>query len=81
MTVNELAKRIETLEAEIATIKAQVKVAGKKPATRSWLDGAGTFKNDPVFDEIVRLGREYRESTKPGRKKTVTARRKKNVHP
>jgi hypothetical protein len=30
---------------------------------------AGRFANDPIFDEMVRLGREYRESLRPGRGK------------
>jgi hypothetical protein len=29
----------------------------------SWIERiAGTFRDDPEFDEIVRLGREFRES-------------------
>ena len=30
---------------------------------KSWIERiAGTFRNDPDFDEIVRLGREFRKS-------------------
>lgn len=77
MTLEEMAKRIETLEAEVGALKAQVKAGGNKTAARSWLDGAGAFKDDPLFDEIVRLGREYRESTKPRPKKEAAAGRRK----
>jgi hypothetical protein len=31
--------------------------------------GAGRFANDPGFEEMVRLGREYRESLRPEQKK------------
>jgi hypothetical protein len=34
-----------------------------------WRDDAGRFADDPVFDEIVRLGRQYRESLHPDRRK------------
>jgi hypothetical protein len=31
-----------------------------------WLDRhAGSFKDDPVFEEIVKLGREFREADRP----------------
>ena len=34
-------------------------------STNDWLDRmTGMFANDPVFAEMVRLGREYRESTR-----------------
>lgn len=32
-----------------------------------YIEGAGRFADDPVFDEIMRLGREYRQSLHPGR--------------
>jgi hypothetical protein len=31
-----------------------------------YIKHAGHFANDPAFDEIVRLGREYRQSLHPG---------------
>ena len=34
-----------------------------------WHDHAGRFENDPVFDEIVRLGREARKSSRANLKK------------
>ena len=33
----------------------------------------GRFANDPVFEEIVRLGRKYRESLRPRSKKAKRA--------
>jgi hypothetical protein len=37
------------------------------PSRKWWVDSAGRFANDPVFDEIVRLGQQYRRSLKPVR--------------
>ena len=73
MTVKSLEKRIAAMEVEVQALKRQLSNrAPDRPSTRSWLDDAGRFKDDPVFDEIVRLGREYRESQRP-----VTKKRKK----
>jgi hypothetical protein len=61
MTVAEIEQRLLALEATVAQLKA--KVASTQGLNRPWyLEGAGRFANDPVFDEIVRLGREYRQS-------------------
>jgi hypothetical protein len=67
MTLAELTKRVEELEKQLAAMQQKVeKATESKPW---WITGAGRFANDPVFDEIVRLGREYRESLRPGGKK------------
>lgn len=63
MTVADLEKRVAELEREIAKLKQ-----GRNGAhdDRPWWERtAGKFKDDPEFDEIVRLGREYRESLRP----------------
>jgi hypothetical protein len=50
--------------------RAKAKLDQKAPPTgKWWVDHAGRFANDPVFDEIVRLGREYRESLRPKQRK------------
>ena len=67
MTLSELTKRVDELEKQLAEV--QKKMANSSAAQPWWMTGAGRFKNDPVFDEIVRLGREYRESLHPDRKK------------
>ena len=42
-----------------------------------WRDNAGRFANDPVYDEIMRLGKKYRDSLHPDReKKSVKKKRK-----
>jgi hypothetical protein len=75
MTIEELEKRVKALEGQVVELKA-AQVAGTleldKASPQWWLATAGRFKDDPVFAEIVRLGREYRESLNPGRKKRPT---------
>jgi hypothetical protein len=52
---------LETLEAEVAELKRQ------NAATKDdWMSVvAGSFKDDPDFAEIVRLGREIRQADRP----------------
>ncbi len=52
MTIADLQRRLEALEAEVKQLKA--------PA-RSWADLAGAYAADPTFAEAARLGREWRE--------------------
>jgi hypothetical protein len=59
-----LEQRVAALEADVARLKG-TKENGKDPEP-TWLERAyGAFANDPVYDEAMRLGREYREGTKP----------------
>lgn len=61
MTSNEIETKLKTLESEIATLKEKVEKI-EKPKTPWWQEIAGTFANDPIYDEAMRLGREYRLS-------------------
>lgn len=54
-----MEKRLSALEGEVERLKAQL---DKRPW---WEQIAGTFANDPMFEEAMRLGREYRESLRP----------------
>lgn len=60
-----LEERVTSLERELRKVKTElrsVKQASRKP----WWDHvAGTFKNDPLFDAMVRAGQKYRRSLKP----------------
>jgi hypothetical protein len=58
MTLKQLTERVAALEAEVQELRAKLDA---KQTPRSWLDGAGTFKDDEHFAEAMRLGREYRE--------------------
>ena len=64
MTMAEFAERLTALEKTVDELKAQL-VRSTGPRRRWWVEDAGRFANDPVFEEIVRLGRQYRESLRP----------------
>ncbi|GEM_PF-1712878 len=78
-TIEALMARTEALEVEVAQLKQQLAQAirsnGKEAGVASgdWVEKIyGSFADDPGFDEVVELGRKYRESLrpKPARKKT-----------
>lgn len=87
MAAPALALRVAALEAEVAQMKEQL--AQTTASSRTWLDEIfGSFDNDPIYAEAMRLGREYRESLRPkdtrkpvrangssGKKKTAKKRR------
>ena len=53
-------ERLSALEKELRELKQQVTVQQDQ---QSWIERiAGTFKDDPDFEEIVRLGREFRKA-------------------
>lgn len=57
MTIEQLEQRISELERQVSTLQREV---GPLRPMASVHDTFGMFANDPEFDEIVRLGREYR---------------------
>ena len=57
-----LEERISQLERDVSLLKSHAPDPGDPPW---WERIAGRFENDPAFDEIVRLGREYRDSLRP----------------
>jgi hypothetical protein len=63
-----LEKRLQAVEEAVRRLQDQLG-AEADPRRAWWRDHVGRFKNDPEFDEIVRLGRQYRESLRPKRKK------------
>jgi hypothetical protein len=67
MTMAELAKRVSDLEKELTDVKKKLERVPE--ALPWWMTGTGSFANDPGFDEIVKLGRQYRDSLHPDRKK------------
>lgn len=62
----EIEKRVAVLEEELASLRR--KVEGSEPLQSWWERIAGTFKNDPVYEQAMKLGREYRQSLKPATK-------------
>jgi hypothetical protein len=73
MTIAQLERRVSKLERLVDELSQR---SATKPLG-GWRKSLGRFANDPVFDEIVRLGREYRESLRP---KSPKARKRRNVH-
>ena len=57
-----LKDRVDVLEHELASLKARV---DGKPANLWWIELFGVYKDDPLFEEAMKLGAEYRESLRP----------------
>lgn len=57
----QLESRVETLEIELAQMR-QILAELVQKKSPWWLKVAGSFENDPTFDEAVRLGQEWRKS-------------------
>jgi hypothetical protein len=56
-------ERLTNLEEEVAQIK-QLLQEQHKP--QNWLDRVlGSMKDYPEFEEVIRLGREFRQSYRP----------------
>ena len=58
-----LETRVEALEHEVTGIKAMLE--GRRPV-KDWRVTFGMSRDDPAFDELVRLGREIREHQQKG---------------
>ena len=66
-----LEQRVTDLEAEVRNLKRQVdQLAAVQPW---WEQIIGTFEDDPIYDEAMKLGRHYRQSLRP---KTFSRRQK-----
>jgi len=73
MAADDLEKRVAALEAEVAKLKATSDSTAERPH-QWWNEIAGSFADDPVYEEAMRLGREWRESfrarSRPRNKRT-----------
>jgi hypothetical protein len=61
----EIEKRVTALEEELASLKK--KFAGTRAQEPWWERITGTFEKDPVYQRAMKLGRQYRQSLKPGK--------------
>jgi len=52
-----IEKRLTELEKEVAELKAEIK---GRPTKEGWLKHVGWAKDDPVYDEAIRLGAAWR---------------------
>ena len=59
MMAKKLEQRIKALEERVSVIEKPSKRKGKS----SWLKLAGWAKDDPVYDEAMRLGSAFRKSS------------------
>ncbi len=63
-----LKDRVAALEKEVALLRKQRE--STVSTGREWVDDwYGRFANDPIFEEVVKLGRAYRRSTVPRSRK------------
>ncbi len=58
MTLEQLEQRLHDLEREVALLRDELKPLRPLGSVQETF---GMFADDPEFDEIVRLGREYRK--------------------
>ena len=58
MTLEQLEQRVRDLERQVAELRSELKPLRPLGSVRGTF---GMFGEDPEFDEIVRLGREYRD--------------------
>jgi hypothetical protein len=62
MAETTIEKRLAALEREVAALKR--KLPPLEPVTQPWWEiTAGTFADDPAFEEAMELGRQYRKSS------------------
>lgn len=55
-----IEQRLEALEREVAQLRQRLLSA---PTNGNWVDEiAGSMKQFPEFDDVVRMGREFRQS-------------------
>jgi hypothetical protein len=77
MAVAQIEQRVAALEAEVTLLKEKIE-AVTKPVTPWWQEIYGTFADDPLYEEAMRSGREYRESLRPKATKEVRHRKSKD---
>ena len=63
MTLAQVQKRLAVLESEIEQLRRQS--PAPKRDGKWYVQNSGQFKDDPVYDEIVRRGRQYLTSLRP----------------
>jgi hypothetical protein len=58
-----IEKRLDNVERELAALKGMLESLKPGP---NWISSmSGTFKDDPEFDEVLRLGKEFRDAEQP----------------
>ncbi len=62
MPVRTLEDRVATVEQELERLKLRLDTETVAPAPVGWEQVYGIFADDPLFEEAVRLGREWRDA-------------------
>jgi hypothetical protein len=58
-----IEERLASVESEIAELRDEIRTLSPRP---NWISAVcGSFKDDPEFDEVLRLGKELREADRP----------------
>ena len=61
--------RLALLESRVAALEAEIQQINQQPASgksEDWVDRIyGLFADYPDFDQVIELGRQYRESLRP----------------
>jgi hypothetical protein len=60
---SDLEQRVTDLETEVRNL--QRKFDGLATVQPWWEQIVGTFEDDPIYDEAMKLGRHYRQSLRP----------------
>jgi hypothetical protein len=62
-STSQLEQRVAALEAEVTKLKSQMEAM--ETIQPWWEEIAGTFQHDAMYEEAMRLGRQYRQSLRP----------------
>lgn len=66
--LQQMQQRLTVLEREVRQLRKKVTQCEHGDDVRPWWEKiSGTFRDDPVFEEIIRLGRKIRKADKPRR--------------
>ena len=65
MATPSLEERVAELETKMERLQQKHNTTDSQDNRPWWEQIRGTFKDDPDYDEAMRLGREYRESLRP----------------
>jgi hypothetical protein len=57
-----IEQRVSVLERELRKVRSELKSVQKKSQPPWWQRFDGSFKDDPLFDEIITAGNAHRHS-------------------
>ncbi len=62
MATRTLEDRLTIVEQELERLKQRLDTDNTRPSSAGWEQIFGIFEDDPLFEEAVRLGREWRDA-------------------